>query len=154
MNDRDAYRPIEEAKMNAQQEFESRIEKVRDGMRDQGIQTLLVFDSGRHNFLRTNYVAYLTDFISVGPETILLLPIDDAPVLYTTPVWDIPRAREQSMVADVRSFDKFWDDLPKTTATVGLIGRESMHSDLHGRITEAIGRAPINGKAIIDNIAR
>ena len=60
--------------MNAQQEFEDRIVKVRQAMREKGLQTLLVFDSGRHNFLRMNYVAYLTDFISVGPETMLMLP--------------------------------------------------------------------------------
>ena len=27
-------------------------------MRDKGLQTLLIYDSGRHNFLRMNYVAY------------------------------------------------------------------------------------------------
>ena len=47
-------------------------------MREKGLQTLLVYDSGRHNFLRMNYVAYLTDFISVGPETLLMLPLEDA----------------------------------------------------------------------------
>ena len=61
--------------MNAQQEFDSRMAKVRQAMREQGLQTLLVFDAGRHNFLRMNYVAYLTDFIGVGPETVLVLPL-------------------------------------------------------------------------------
>ena len=78
--------------MNAQQEFDSRLAKVRQSMCDKGLQTLLVYDSGRHNFLRMNYVAYLTDFISVGPETILVLPLEKAPVLYLSPVWDIARA--------------------------------------------------------------
>ena len=54
-------------------------------MRDKGLQTLLVYESGRHNFLRMNYVAYLTDFISVGPETMLVVPLEDAPVLYLSP---------------------------------------------------------------------
>jgi len=67
--------------MNAQQEFDDRIGKVRQAMREQGLQMLLVFDAGRHNFLRMNYVAYLTDFIGVGPETVLVLPLEDAPVL-------------------------------------------------------------------------
>ena len=54
--------------MDGQQEFEKRLAGLRDGMREKGLQTLLVYDSGRHNFLRMNYVAYLTDFISVGPD--------------------------------------------------------------------------------------
>ena len=82
--------------MNARQEFESRLSKVRDVMREKGLQTLLVFDSGRHNFLRMNYVAYLTDFISVGPQTVLVLPLETVPVLYLAPVWDIPRAQDES----------------------------------------------------------
>jgi len=49
------------------EECEKRLVRVRQAMRDKGLQTLLVHDSGRHNFLRMNYVAYLTDFISVGP---------------------------------------------------------------------------------------
>ena len=60
--------------MEAQQEFERRMSRLREAMRDQSLDSLLVYDSGRHNFLRMNYVAYLTDFISVGPETMLLVP--------------------------------------------------------------------------------
>jgi hypothetical protein len=75
--------------MNAQQEFENRIAKVRHVMREKRLQTVLVFDSGRHNFLRMNYVAYLTDFISVGPETILMLPLEDQPTLFLSPAWDM-----------------------------------------------------------------
>ena len=79
--------------MDGKEECHSRFTRVRQAMRDQGLQTLLVHDSGRHNFLRMNYVAYLTDFISVGPETMLVISLDDTPVLYLAPVWDIPRAR-------------------------------------------------------------
>ena len=79
--------------MNAQQEFDSRIAKVRQSMREKGLQTLLVYESGRHNFLRMNYLAYLTDFISVGPVTMLVVPLEDAPALYLAPAWDTARAR-------------------------------------------------------------
>ncbi|HEY7216745.1 MAG TPA: hypothetical protein VH985_00030, partial [Candidatus Binatia bacterium] len=67
--------------MDGRQEFEKRLVRVREAMRDKGLKNLLVYDSGRHNFLRMNYVAYLTDFISVGPETMLVVPVDDAPAL-------------------------------------------------------------------------
>ena len=92
--------------MEGQQEFESRLVQVRKDMRDKGVDALLVYDSGRHNFLRMNYVAYLTDFINVGPETMLAVSLEDPPVLYLSPTWDIPRAQEESWTTDVRPFNR------------------------------------------------
>ena len=123
-------------------------------MRDKGLQTLLVYDSGRHNFLRMNYVAYLTDFISVGPETMLIVPLEDAPTLYLSPAWDIPRAQEESWVSDVRPFKEFWSRLPNLSGKVGLIGREAMHVDLHDEIAKSLKQTPVNAKDIIENMAR
>jgi Xaa-Pro dipeptidase len=140
--------------MNRQQEFSGRVAKIRDGMREQGLQALLVFDSGRHNFLRTNYVAYLTDFMNVGPEALLVLPLDAAPVLYLSPPWDIPRAREESWVADVRPFDDIWDRLRRVIGKVGLVGRDAIHADLHDQIAKALDRAPMDAKQIVDDVAR
>src|ERR687892_618091 len=101
--------------MEGQQEFERRMARLRRDMRDKGLQTLLVYDSGRHNFLRMNYVAYLTDFISVGPETMLLLTQTDEPALFLSPAWDIPRAQEESMVTQVRPFKELWTRLSKSS---------------------------------------
>src|SRR5437870_13900320 len=136
--------------MEAPQEFDQRISRVRQAMRDKGLQALLVYDSGRHNFLRMNYVAYLTDFISVGPETMLVLPLDDAPVLYLSPVWDIPRAQEESWVSDVRPFKDFWTRLAGISGTAGVIGREVMHVDLHAEMVKAPKQTPVNAKDIIE----
>jgi Xaa-Pro aminopeptidase len=140
--------------MNDQQEFDSRVAKVRQGMRDKGLQTLLVFDSGRHNFLRMNYVAYLTDFINVGPETMLILPLEEAPVLYLAPVWDIARAQEESWVLDIRPFKDFWSKLAHLTGKVGIVGREALSAGLHDEIAKSLGQAPVNAKDIIENISR
>jgi len=123
-------------------------------MRDKGLQTLLVYEGGRHNFLRMNYVAYLTDFISVGPETLLVVPLEDQPTLYLAPVWDIPRAQEESWVQDVRPFKEFWSRASKLTGTVGLIGREAMHVDLHDEIAKNLKQTPVNAKDIIETMAR
>jgi Xaa-Pro aminopeptidase len=101
-----------------------------------------------------NYVAYLTDLISVGPETMLVLPLDDAPVLYLSPVWDIPRAQEESWVSDVRPFKEFLSRLPNLSGKAGLIGREAMHVGLHDEITRSLGQTPVNAKDIIENMAR
>jgi Xaa-Pro aminopeptidase len=135
------------------EEFENRLLRVREAMRDMGLQTLLVYDSGRHNFLRMNYVAYLTDFISVGPETILVVPMDDQPMLYISPVWDIPRAREESWVKDVRPFKEFWPCLSGLSGKVGLIGREAMHLDTHNEIVKTLAQTPVNAKDIIETMA-
>src|SRR6185436_14127008 len=105
--------------MDERAEFDKRLMQVRRAMRDKGLQALLVHDSGRHNFLRMNYVAYLTDFISVGPETLLVVPLEDQPTLYLAPVWDIPRAQEESWVQDVRPFKEFWSRASKLTGTAG-----------------------------------
>jgi Xaa-Pro aminopeptidase len=140
--------------MEAQQEFDRRISRARDSMRDKGLQALLVFEGGRHNFLRMNYVAYLTDFIGIGPETMLVISLEDAPELYLSPVWDIPRAQEESSVPTVRPFKEFWSRLPKFTGNVGLIGREAMSISLHDEIAKALGRTPTNAKDIIENMAR
>lgn len=139
--------------MDAQQESQKRLTQVRASMRDKGLQTLLVYDSGRHNFLRMNYVAYLTDFISVGPETMLVVPLEDAPVLYLSPAWDLPRAREEAWVKDVRPFKELWPRLA-TAGTVGLIGREAISAVLNDEIVNQLKRAPVNAKEIIENMAR
>jgi Xaa-Pro dipeptidase len=140
--------------MDEQQEFQRRMSQVREAMREQGLHTLLVYDSGRHNFLRMNYVAYLTDFISVGPQTMLVLPLDDTPVLYLSPVWDIPRAQDESWVSDVRPFKDFWRRLAGISGKFGVIGREAMHVDLHDEIVKALEQTPVNAKDIIENMAR
>lgn len=140
--------------MEGQQEFESRLVQVRKDMRDKGVDALLVYDSGRHNFLRMNYVAYLTDFINVGPETMLAVSLEDPPVLYLSPTWDIPRAQEESWTTDVRPFKELWTWLPSITGKVGLVGRESMHVGMHDDIAKSLKHLPLNAKDIIENMAR
>ena len=140
--------------MDERAEFEKRLTQVRQAMREQGLQALLVYDSGRHNFLRMNYVAYLTDFISVGPETMLVVPLDDAPVLYLAPAWDIPRAREESFVEDInrsKNFGRAWRIFP---ARLDSSAAKSMHVDLHDEIVRSLKQTPANAKDIIENMAR
>ena len=136
------------------EELAKRLAQVREAMREQRLQTLLVYDSGRHNFLRMNYVAYLTDFISVGPETMLIVPVGDQPTLYLSPSWDTGRAQDESWVSEIRPFKDFWSRLPSLTGPVGLVGRESMHVRLHDEISQSLNETPQDAKAIIENIAR
>ena len=140
--------------MNVQEVFETRVQKVHQGMRERGLETLLVFDSGRHNFLRMNYVAYLTDFIGIGPESFLVLPLDGDPILYVSPDWDVARAKEESWVADVRPFKDFWSRISNCKGKIGLAGREAMHVALHDALTKALNQVPANAKEIIEQMAR
>lgn len=140
--------------MDEQAVFQNRLTQVRQAMRAQGLQTLLVHDGGRHNFLRMNYVAYLTDFISVGPDTMLVVPLDDEPVLYLAPAWDLPRAEEEARIGSVRPFKEFSARLAKLAGKVGLIGREAMHFGLYDEIAKALGQPPVNSKDIIESMAR
>ena len=140
--------------MDERAEFEKRLTHVRQTMHDHGLQVLLVYDSGRHNFLRMNYVAYLTDFISVGPETMLVVPLEDDPVLYLAPAWDIPRAHEESVVQDVKPFKELSTRLSSIVGKVGLIGREAMHVGMHDEIVRSLKQTPANAKDIIENMAR
>ena len=57
-------------------------------------------------------------------------------MLYLAPVWDIPRAQEESLVSDVRPFKEFCARLPNISGKVGLIGREAMHVGLHDEIVK------------------
>lgn len=140
--------------MNGRQEFENRMAKARQAMRDRGLQTLLVFDSGRHNFLRMNYVAYLTDFISIGPETMLMLPLENEPELFVAPVWDMERAKEESWVKNVQSWNGVWDRLGHRGGKSGLVGREAMNIDLHDELVKALHHRPVNARDILENMAR
>jgi Xaa-Pro aminopeptidase len=140
--------------MNGQQEFAIRTEKIHRAMNQSGIRTLLIYDSGRHNFLRMNYVAYLTDFISIGPQTVLVLPLEEAPIIFLAPSWDISRAKDESWVTDVRPFKELWSRLAMVTGKVGLVGREAMHGGLYDEISQVLNQTPVNAKEIIENIAR
>ena len=140
--------------MEAQQEFEGRLVRVRQAMRDKGLQTLLVHDSGRHNFLRMNYVAYLTDFISVGPETHARRAAGRSAGALSLAGVGYSRAQEESWVQDVRPFKEFWSRASKLAGKVGLIGREAMHVDLHDEIAKSLKQTPVNAKDIIETMAR
>src|SRR5512142_294007 len=140
--------------MDGRQEYANRIAGVRERMREKQLDHLIAFDSGRHNFLRMNYAAYLSDFINVGPETAVLLSLEEPPVLYVSPQWDVARAREESWIADARSFGEFWRCLPKLSGTIGVAGREIMHVDLHERIAGALAKPPVDAKDVIEDTAR
>ena len=140
--------------MESQQEYSARLQKVRKSMSERGLAHLLLYAPGQHNFLRMNYVAYLTDFISLGPHAVLDLPLEDDPVLFLSPAWDIPRAGEKSWVGDVRCLKDLWDHLDSHCGKTGLAGREVISSDFYGEIVNSQNAAPINARDLVEKIAR
>jgi Xaa-Pro aminopeptidase len=140
--------------MDERKEYADRIGRIRDGMRKEKLDHLLLFDGGRHNFLRMNYTAYVSDFINVGPKTAVLLPLDGEPILFTTPEWDIPRAREESWISDVRPMRDLESSLSKLKGKAGLAGKDGMHADDYETITRGLGYAPADAKQIVENAAR
>lgn len=123
-------------------------------MRDKGLRALLVYDSGRQNFLRMNYVAYLTDFISIGPHALLVVSLDEEPCLFLHPSWEIPRAQEQSWVKDVRPLNELWGFIGKNSGKFGLVGREMMHAGFHEEMVRSLNQNPPNAKEILEGLAR
>ncbi len=140
--------------MDPLKEYERRLHTVREAMREKGLSALLIYDCGRQNFLRMNYVAYLTDFISIGPHAFVVLPIEGEPSLYLSPSWDVPRAQEQSWVKNVRPLNEFWKVIAKYSGGVGLAGREMIHAGFHEEIAKALRQEPANAKDIIEGAAR
>ena len=55
---------------------------------------------------------------------------------------------------DVRPFKEFWSRAANLAGTVGLIGREAMHVDLHDEIAKNLKQTPVNAKDIIETMAR
>lgn len=81
-------------------DLRQRLDRVQGKMREEALQTLVVYDSGQHNMLRMNQVWYLTDFRSIGPVA-LIVPATGATKLLVTPAWDVDRAREAAGVHEV-----------------------------------------------------
>jgi Xaa-Pro aminopeptidase len=140
--------------MMIRDELDRRMNRVREEMRDRRLDMLLIYDSGRHNFLRMNYVAYLTDFINIGPHTLLLIPVDERPALYVSPSWDVARAAAESAIPDARPFAELCARLQAFKGKAGLIGREAMHAAVYDEITGAVRQAPENAKEILERMAR
>jgi Xaa-Pro dipeptidase len=113
-----------------------RLERVQAKMREEGLDTLIVYDSGQHNMLRMNQVFYLTDFRSIGPVA-LIVRASGATKLLVTPVWDLERAREAAGVqeaAAVHDLAGAIRDAAKGAAA--LSGRDAMPMGLFEQLPE------------------
>ena len=97
--------------MNSQQEFDNRLAKVRQTMREKGLQTLLVFESGRHNFLRMNYVAYLTTSSASDRKRCWCCHWRTSRRFFCRRLGTLERAKEESWVKDVQPVKDLWNRL-------------------------------------------
>ena len=105
-------------------DLRQRLERVQGKMRDEGLDTLVVYDHGQHNMLRMNQVFYLTDFRSIGPVA-LIVPANGSTRLLVTPAWDLERAREAAGVQDAVAVDDLAQAIAREVgAGAALSGRD------------------------------
>jgi len=122
-------------------DLQQRLERVQAKMRDEGLDTLVVYDSGQHNMLRMNQVFYLTDFRSIGAVA-LIVPASGTTQLLVTPAWDLERAREAAGVQEATAVQA--DDLGlairrEAQGATALSGRDVMSMGLFEQLGDAFG---------------
>lgn len=126
----------------------ARIEAVRAAMREQGVEVLLAFGSGRHHFIGTNVCWWLSGVRQLGRDAVVILPLEDEPQLVVTPAWDAGRAGRQSWIDDVRAVDDLAVALPGVlrarglaASSFGVAGAEDCSRALHSAIGDVVPRA-------------
>ncbi|HEY8693855.1 MAG TPA: Xaa-Pro peptidase family protein [Chloroflexota bacterium] len=117
-------------------DLQRRLALVQGKMREDGLDTLVVYDSGQHNMLRMNQVFYLTDFRSIGPVA-LIVPAGGPTKLLVTPIWDVDRAREAAGVHEAVAVEDLGQALKREAVPrAALSGRDVMPMGLFEQLPE------------------
>ncbi len=112
-------------------EYESRVQKVRKAMSEEGLDVLLIL--GSRQWYRDHYIHYIANYDVPDHPSMIVLPLDDEPALLICDEWDLERARERTWIADVRSASDLAKDMVETlrsrrlgTGKVGIAGGEGL----------------------------
>lgn len=81
------------------EEYQRRFQSVRDRMRDQNLDCLLVYGSGRYH--NQQNLMYLSNYVDTL-QAYVVFPLEDKPTLLVNGIWHLPNAREMSSINDVR----------------------------------------------------
>ena len=123
-----------------EQEFEDRLERLREAMKSDEFDVLLVFgnchQSGNIRYL-SNYRPFpLQDFTfpTAMPNATIVIPKENIPTLFVPPLF-VSEAKEDSFIKDVRpqtDFSSFIKDLRVKTelAKIGICGQELVPNPL------------------------
>jgi Xaa-Pro dipeptidase len=133
-----------------------RIERIREAMREQGVEVLLAFGSGRHHFIGTNACWWLSGVRQLGRDAVVAIPLAGEPQLVVTPAWDSGRATRQSWLEQVTAVDDLAAELPAllrrngwTKSSLGVAGVEDCSEAVHSAIAEvAPGAADLMSRLV------
>jgi Xaa-Pro aminopeptidase len=143
--------------LDVKTDVQRRVERVTERMTQDGIATLLLYNSGQHNMLRMDQVFYLTDYRPLGP-TVLLVARDGTRVLVTSPRWDIERAQGNAHECRVVGVDA--DGLAASVARLarelpqplGLAGRGVMPLGFADELFAELGSDLIDGETLVPSV--
>jgi Xaa-Pro aminopeptidase len=143
--------------------YQTRLDKTRAAMRAQGIELLIVYGNGRHSFLAMNPAWWLTGLRQMGPHLAVLLPLDGAPQVIATPVWDRDRIVERCAIEAVICCEpaQFMSVVESQLGSrnyahirVGVSGGGQMPRAVHEAWRRLFGGPVIDADKMISDIAR
>jgi Xaa-Pro aminopeptidase len=85
------------------EEQEGRLRRAREAMAVQGLDALLLYGAAEAN---ADSIRYLSGYVHVfpGASSLVLLPLDGAPILLIDQPWHLEEARKMAFVDDVRTY--------------------------------------------------
>ncbi len=139
-----------------------RRETLVHALRQEGLDALIAYGSGRHSFLASNPAWYATGFRQIGPHMAVLLPRDGEPAAVITPARDRNRFREQSEIADVAAVepDTFLNTLRAAIDKRGLRGKRiAVAGGVQPRAIsdawpEVLGALAVSAEKLVSDIAK
>jgi Xaa-Pro aminopeptidase len=144
------------------QSLARRRETLVQALRQEGLDALIAYGSGRHSFLASNPAWYATGFRQIGPHMALLLPREGEPAAVITPARDRTRFREQSEIADVTAVEPeaFLSALKGAIEKRGLRGKRiGVAGGVQPRAVsdawpDLLGAAPLSAEKLVSDIAK
>lgn len=142
--------------IDVKSDLDLRLDRVRDAMRANGLDGLVIYYGGQHNMLRMDQIMYLTDYRTLGPA-VLLVPLDGTLELIMAPAWDADRARASAVgvrvtpVEPQRLLARAASAAKGLTGRVALSGRPIMPIAAYDAFTHAYGGALLDGETIVTN---
>ena len=143
--------------------FAERHRKLRTATAAAGADVLVAYGSGVHVFIGSNPAWYVSGFKQMGPHIAAVLPVDGAPFLVVTPKWDLARARDRSVIADVVACDPadFLVTLEAELRRRGLAARrgaialgEQTTQHIAVAMPNLFNREPVPAARFVSDIAR
>jgi len=137
-------------------DLDLRLSRVQATMREQKLDTLVVFYGGQHNMLRMDQMMYLTDFRSLD-RAMMIVPAKGRPTMIVAPAWDAERARAMSCDAEVIGVSAGEVLVTGAAAAkaaggrVALAGRPIMPVDAYNEFSHAFAGDVLDGELIIPN---